>query len=331
MSSSGGGGAGGGGGGSFVANVVRRTWDLSEYEEKAKEKTRLDEEAEAAADARQRNRHRAAQALVVRAPLKNREQAVQLDARLGKRASVSSNAPLSAQGGYYCNVCEVSPITCALHATRRPFALVDEAGSLACCACVSTVCGVQCSLKDSSTYLDHINGKKHQRALGMTLRAERSTLGEVKAKLEEHKRKQDEASAGSDLEQRLARFQDEMDANKRERKEERRAEEQRKRDAERRAEAAEANFTMGATTSDARKRKKQPGTADDAEAEGQADEEERAGKKSRNEAASSGSAAAAASAASATPAAVEAEEEEDPEAAMMRAMGFTTGFGSSKK
>lgn len=36
-----------------------------------------------------------------------------------------------------------------------------------------------CFLKDSLTYLDHINGRKHQRHLGYTMRAEKSTTAEV--------------------------------------------------------------------------------------------------------------------------------------------------------
>lgn len=297
MSSSGG---GGGGNSKFVANVVRRTWDLSEYEAKAQEKLRAELEAEALADERARGKQRAAQALVVRAPLKHREQAVQLESRLGKRTVVSSTTSLAGRGGYYCDVCE-------------------------------------CLLKDSNTYLDHINGKKHQRALGMTLRAERSTLGEVKAKLEDHKRKTDEANSASDLEQRLARFQDELDAGKRERKEERRAEEARRREAEKRAAEAEAEFTgLGATSSDARKRRKQQDASDtrDEGDEEEIDADARGSKKARGEAAtdaaSSASAAAAASASAASAAAAAEEEDEDPEAAMMRAMGFSTSFARGK-
>ena len=33
-------------------------------------------------------------------------------------------------------------------------------------------------LRDSSSYLDHINGKKQQKALGLSMRVERSTAGE---------------------------------------------------------------------------------------------------------------------------------------------------------
>lgn len=46
-----------------------------------------------------------------------------------------------------------------------------------------------CYLKDSLGYLDHINGKKHQRALGFTMRVEQSTVGGIKGKLEEMRRR----------------------------------------------------------------------------------------------------------------------------------------------
>ena len=46
-----------------------------------------------------------------------------------------------------------------------------------------------CFLKDSMAYLDHINGKKHQRTLGFTMRVEQSSVETVKARLEAHKRK----------------------------------------------------------------------------------------------------------------------------------------------
>jgi U4/U6.U5 tri-snRNP component SNU23 len=36
-----------------------------------------------------------------------------------------------------------------------------------------------CFLKDSMTYLDHINGKKHQRKLGFSMRVERSTKNQM--------------------------------------------------------------------------------------------------------------------------------------------------------
>ncbi len=36
-----------------------------------------------------------------------------------------------------------------------------------------------CILRDSMSYLDHINGKYHNRALGMTMRVERSNADQV--------------------------------------------------------------------------------------------------------------------------------------------------------
>ena len=40
-----------------------------------------------------------------------------------------------------------------------------------------------CFLRDSHTYLDHINGKKHQRNLGFSMRVERSTKDQVSSRL----------------------------------------------------------------------------------------------------------------------------------------------------
>jgi U4/U6.U5 tri-snRNP component SNU23 len=53
------------------------------------------------------------------------------------------------------------------HAIRSPHYIVQH-----CRVC-------DCFLKDSLTYLDHINGKKHQRYLGYSMRVEKSTTEEV--------------------------------------------------------------------------------------------------------------------------------------------------------
>lgn len=55
---------------------------------------------------------------------------------------VGMNMPLNQQAGYYCGVCD-------------------------------------CVLRDSQSYLDHINGKWHNRALGMTMRVEKSSVDQV--------------------------------------------------------------------------------------------------------------------------------------------------------
>ncbi|XP_020587302.1 zinc finger matrin-type protein 2 isoform X2 [Phalaenopsis equestris] len=79
---------------------------------------------------------------IQRKPLKHRDYEVDLESRLGKTQVVTPIAPLSQQAGYYCSVCE-------------------------------------CVVKDSANYLDHINGKKHQRALGMSMRVERASLQQM--------------------------------------------------------------------------------------------------------------------------------------------------------
>ncbi|XP_012833821.1 PREDICTED: zinc finger matrin-type protein 2 isoform X2 [Erythranthe guttata] len=91
---------------------------------------------------------------VQRKPLKHRDYEVDLESRLGKTQVVTPIAPLSQQAGYYCSVCE-------------------------------------CVVKDSANYLDHINGKKHQRALGMSMRSERATLEQVKDRFEVLKKRKD--------------------------------------------------------------------------------------------------------------------------------------------
>ena len=62
---------------------------------------------------------------------------------MGKSILVAANTPLNARGGYYCDVC-------------------------------------LCLLKDSQTYLDHINGRKHQKKLGMSMKVEKVEAAEVR-------------------------------------------------------------------------------------------------------------------------------------------------------
>ena len=59
-------------------------------------------------------------------------------------------------------------------------AITHSSGVSKCADGVGWHCRVcDCFLKDSLTYLDHINGKKHQRYLGYTMRVEKSTTEEV--------------------------------------------------------------------------------------------------------------------------------------------------------
>lgn len=58
-----------------------------------------------------------------------------------------------------------------------------------------------CFLRDSHTYLDHINGRKHQRNLGYSMRVERSSKDQVSSRLAllaKEKKRQHESSEGEE-------------------------------------------------------------------------------------------------------------------------------------
>jgi len=187
---------------------VRRTWDKEAYAAKAKE--RLEEEDEeddgsyrigAGGGVQKRKPSYKEEFLAAeegaagpagseRAYIKARENRVDLDSKVGKTTLVTP-ALLEAGGGagFYCETC--------------------------CC-----------TLKDSTSYLDHINGKKHQRALGFSMRVERVGVDAVRNRMETIKRKMEEAktrplkSALEEHTSKVALQVAEEEANKRRRKEE---------------------------------------------------------------------------------------------------------------
>merc|ERR1719281_1032862 len=77
-----------------------------------------------------------------RTTLKPRHFNVQLQRRLGKQHLVGNSTSILKQSGFSCSICD-------------------------------------CVLKDSITYLDHINGKWHQRALGISMRVEKVNAAKV--------------------------------------------------------------------------------------------------------------------------------------------------------
>lgn len=125
-------------------------------------------------------------AIVQRAPLQRRTEDLQLTKHVNTRQVITGAEAMAGAGAYYCKVCE-------------------------------------CALRDSQNYLAHINGRKHNRMLGMSMRAERSTLGEVRSRLEAHKAER-EAGAEMTADEKAAAYLEQFEERMRQREQEAREE-----------------------------------------------------------------------------------------------------------
>eukprot|EP01125_Pyxidicula_operculata_P006227 TRINITY_DN2166_c0_g1_i1.p1 TRINITY_DN2166_c0_g1~~TRINITY_DN2166_c0_g1_i1.p1 ORF type:complete len:173 (-),score=53.83 TRINITY_DN2166_c0_g1_i1:335-853(-) len=116
--------------------------------------------------------------------LEGRDFAFDFDDEIGKVRVMSTTTSQSQRGGFYCEVCD-------------------------------------CTMKDSANYVDHLNGKKHQRMLGMSMRTKRSSLKEVQEKLRQGKRKREETEY--DFQSNVEKSKKQSEEEKQQKKEERKA------------------------------------------------------------------------------------------------------------
>ncbi len=120
-----------------------------------------------------------------RAFLKSRTQKVDLEGKLGTSEIIDPAAASATKSNLTDND-----------------VLKPSSGVSKCSDGVGWHCRVcDCFLKDSLTYLDHINGRKHQRYLGYSMRVEKSTTEEVSGVLKglaEKKREREGKNAGNE-------------------------------------------------------------------------------------------------------------------------------------
>eukprot|EP00931_Biecheleriopsis_adriatica_P089624 TRINITY_DN63719_c0_g1_i1.p1 TRINITY_DN63719_c0_g1~~TRINITY_DN63719_c0_g1_i1.p1 ORF type:complete len:233 (-),score=85.10 TRINITY_DN63719_c0_g1_i1:74-772(-) len=114
--------------------------------------------------------------------LKQRTSDLELDKNLGQSKVVTAHTIKPMQGGYWCSVCE-------------------------------------CLIKDSASYLEHVNGRRHNRNLGMNMKVEKIGIDRVKDKLKAMQQKPDAAAEPEDIAARLQALE-EAEAEKKKRKKE---------------------------------------------------------------------------------------------------------------
>lgn len=166
----------------------RTVWDKEYYENKAKEKSKLEARHLAELDddimalLGEKRKGKVAPPPEERKNLTQRECEINLEEKIGKTQVITAYTPKQFQGGYYCELCE-------------------------------------CLLKDSMTYMDHINGRRHNKLLGYRMQVDRVDASQVRDKIRSLKNVKEGPEEMEDVEERLRAIRDEEEEKKRRRKE----------------------------------------------------------------------------------------------------------------
>merc|ERR1711933_464607 len=107
--------------------------------------------------------------------LKQRSVDLELEKDLGKSKVVTTHTIKPMQGGFWCSVCE-------------------------------------CLIKDSSSYLEHVNGRRHNRNLGMNMKVEKIGVDRVEEKLKALKKEPEEMEV-EDIAAKIQALEEQEEAN----------------------------------------------------------------------------------------------------------------------
>merc|ERR1712190_532463 len=99
----------------------------------------------------------------------------------GKSQVVTTHTIKPMQGGFWCSCCE-------------------------------------CLIKDSSAYLEHVNGRRHNRNLGMNMKVEKIGIDRVKEKLKSMRKEPEVAVEAEDITARIKALEEEQEEKKRRKK-----------------------------------------------------------------------------------------------------------------
>mmetsp|Transcript_16366 Transcript_16366/g.23089 ORF Transcript_16366/g.23089 Transcript_16366/m.23089 type:complete len:271 (+) Transcript_16366:236-1048(+) len=188
-----------------AANVTRRTWDTEEYEARAKARTEALEQGSSSGAG-------AATTAVAKAGVKRPLQEDEILEEEFTPAISGAAGPHKSKRAFLkarrnkvdleSKVGSTEIVSAEAVATTSTAATTEEGAVSVKDGVTKTGVGWHCKvcdcfLKDSHTYLDHINGRKHQRNLGYSMRIEKSTKDQVLAKMKELEKKQEEEAASN--------------------------------------------------------------------------------------------------------------------------------------